>query len=198
MARVPRRNLLALVVLALLVEEPMHPYKMRVQMQARAKEFLGINLGSLYHAMERLQQQGLIEVVGTDRDGRRPERTVYQATEAGRAELRPWVRDLLLDVGSDLPPAVGALAHIGIMSAEDCHPLICERIRLLQEQIDECDRGMAHARNEGVPRLYLLEVEYGRAIKVGERDWLLSLAGEISRGEMTWDGLLPEEGVGME
>lgn len=198
MAKLPRRNLLALVVLALLAEEPMHPYKMRVQMQVRAKEFLGINLGSLYHAMERLQQQGLIEVVGTDRDGRRPERTVYRATEAGRAELRPWVRDLLLDVGSDLPPAVGALAHIAVMSGEDCHPLICERVRLLQEQIDDCDRGMALALKQGVPRLYLLEIEYGRAIKVGERDWLLSLAGEIAQGDMTWDSLLPEEGSEME
>ena len=198
MAKVPRRNLLALVVLALLVEEPMHPYKMRVQMQARAKEFLGINLGSLYHAMERLQQQGLIEVVGTDRDGRRPERTVYQATDAGRAELGPWVRDLLLDVGSDLPPAVGALAHIGVVSAADCRPLICERVRLLQEQIDGYDRGMAMAREHDVPRLFLLEVEYGRAIKAAERDWLLGLAEEIADGGMTWDRLLSEEGPVMD
>ncbi|HEX4215068.1 MAG TPA: helix-turn-helix transcriptional regulator [Candidatus Dormibacteraeota bacterium] len=198
MASIPRRNLLALVVLSLLAEEPMHPYKMRVEMQARAKEFLGINLGSMYHAIERLQQQGLIEVVGTDREGRRPERTVYQATGAGRAELRPWVRELLLDVGSDLPPAVGALAQIGVMSAEECHPLICERVRLLQEQIDGYDRGMTVALEHEVPRRYLLEVEYGRAIKAAERDWLLSLADEIARGEMRWGSLLGEGGPGMD
>ena len=43
--------------------------------------------GSLYHTVERLQRNGLIEVVDTQRDGRRPERTVYGMTQAGLDEF---------------------------------------------------------------------------------------------------------------
>ena len=38
---------------------------------------------------------GYIEPVETSREGRRPERTTYRITEAGKAELMDWLRELL-------------------------------------------------------------------------------------------------------
>ena len=89
-------NPLALVVLACLAERSMHPYEMATTMRARHKdESIKLNFGSLYTVVEALQRHGLIEAQETEREGRRPERTVYRITEAGSAELLDWLSELI-------------------------------------------------------------------------------------------------------
>src|SRR3954454_13480761 len=73
---------LALAVLSLLNTEPMHPYEMRQRIRDYGIDHaVKVAPGSLYHTVERLAGQGLIEPVETTREGRRPERTVYAITE---------------------------------------------------------------------------------------------------------------------
>ena len=43
-----------------------------------------MNYGSLYGVVESLEKRGLVTPQETVREGRRPERTVYEITEAGR------------------------------------------------------------------------------------------------------------------
>ena len=79
-----RRSPLALAVLTLLVEAPSHPYEMQRKLVERGKdEVIQFKPASVYRMIERLEQGGLIEVMGTDREGKRPERTVYRITEDG-------------------------------------------------------------------------------------------------------------------
>ena len=78
-------NPLALAVLACLHERPMHPYEMASTMRERGKEqSIKLNYGSLYTVVDSLARSGLIEAMEATREGRRPERTVYRLTEAGR------------------------------------------------------------------------------------------------------------------
>src|SRR3981081_227509 len=94
----PRRNLLAYLVLNLLAEAPMHPYQIKRLIHSRGNDLIvDVNPASLYHAIARLERAALIEPVETIRDGRRPERTVYRATEAGVAELLAWMVELLTE-----------------------------------------------------------------------------------------------------
>ena len=68
-------NALALAVLALLYERPMHPYEMSGTLKFRHKEdSIKINYGSLYAVVESLERKGLIEATERLRDGRRPGR----------------------------------------------------------------------------------------------------------------------------
>jgi len=70
--RLPRAAL-ALAVMNLLLERPMHPYEIQRLLRQRHKdELLVLKRGSLYHAINRLLQAGLIETVSTGRAGRRP------------------------------------------------------------------------------------------------------------------------------
>src|SRR5437764_13579112 len=88
MTRTPT-NMLALAVLALLAESPMHPYEMDLLMRSRGlTEGIKLRRSSLYTVIESLQRSGLIEPVETQREGRRPERTVYAITDAGQAKFR--------------------------------------------------------------------------------------------------------------
>jgi len=73
-----------LAVLCFLRERPMHPYEMqRLLLDRHWDEVLVLKRGSLYHAIRRLVSSKLIKIVGTSRDGKRPERTTYQITPAG-------------------------------------------------------------------------------------------------------------------
>src|SRR4051812_11899766 len=89
-------NPLALAVLACLTEKPMHPYEISTTLRTRGKEkSIKLNYGSLYAVVESLQKHGLITARETTRDGRRPERTVYEITAAGVEEFEDWLAELL-------------------------------------------------------------------------------------------------------
>src|SRR6516162_2769493 len=90
------KNLWSLTVLAVLRLRPMHPYEIQSVIKLTHKDdFLNLKTGSLYNSIARLLEAALIEVVETEREGKRPERTVYQITSQGRRELDQWLRGLL-------------------------------------------------------------------------------------------------------
>ena len=82
-------NPLALAVLSCLNERPMHPYEISTTLRSRGKEqSIKLNYGSLYSVVESLHKHGLITPRETTREGRRPERTVYEITAAGVDRVR--------------------------------------------------------------------------------------------------------------
>ena len=89
-------NPLALAVLVLLCERPMHPYEIAATLRMRhAEGSIKIRYGSLYTIIEGLQRECLVAVKEIVRDGRRPERTIYEITSAGQERMRTWLRDLI-------------------------------------------------------------------------------------------------------
>ena len=73
MAKRKVSNPLALAALCLLTEKPMHPYEISSTLRERAKEeSIKLNYGSLYSVMDSLARHGLVEVVETVREGKRP------------------------------------------------------------------------------------------------------------------------------
>src|SRR5947208_7127469 len=113
-------NPLALAVLACLFERPMHPYEMASTMRERGKDqSIKLNYGSLYTVVEALQQHGLIVAQETEREGRRPERTVYRITAAGRMELIDWVSELLSTPTKEYTWFEAGLSLIPVLPPED-------------------------------------------------------------------------------
>src|SRR6202171_1723058 len=121
--RQPRRHartLWSLAVLSLLGERDMHPYEMQRIMHFRhTDELLALKRGSLYHAINQLQRDGLIEPVETSREGRWPERTVYRVTPDGEEELLTWLRALLSVHVREPSQFMAAVAHIADLSPQD-------------------------------------------------------------------------------
>src|SRR5215470_5595602 len=114
------RTLWSLAVQAMLREQSMHPYEMqRVMHQRHTDELLALKRGSLYHAINQLQRDGLIEPIETSREGRRPERTVYQVTPDGEDELGLWMRELLSMPAREPSQFTAALAFVLHLPPED-------------------------------------------------------------------------------
>src|SRR5262245_20603951 len=77
---------LDLIVLQLLQAEPTNGYDLTLRIQAVTKDVLNVNAGSLYPALYRLEQRGLVRATwGQTENGRRAK--VYSVTASGRKHL---------------------------------------------------------------------------------------------------------------
>ena len=129
MAARSRNNPLALAVLALLWERPMHPYEMSMTLRERRKdESVRLNFGSLYSVVDSLVKHGLIEAASTERDGNRPTRTVYRITDAGATEAIDWLTDLVRTPVKEFPQFEAALSFLPLLGPDDVVRLL--RLRL--------------------------------------------------------------------
>ena len=126
-------NLLALAVLTSLAERPMHPYEMAAEMRERGKDqSIKINWGSLYTVVQNLEKHGLIAAAGTSRQGRHPERTIYEITPEGRDELNDWLEELLAVPEREYTRFEAALSLMGILAPERVVHLLHQRARILE------------------------------------------------------------------
>ncbi|MGY4643536.1 helix-turn-helix transcriptional regulator [Cellulomonas sp. URHB0016] len=182
----------AVLLLATLHEQPMHPYQLHQTLVERGEERLvRITLGAVYHGVERLEREGLVEVVGTDRTGNRPERTTYRLTDAGRTA---FARRLTSFLGEDHPAY--PLFSVGLAEASDLPQGVVEtqlRRRLHRESARLSDLTTAYRtiRAEGLPRRYLLDVEHDLALMREEVAWLGRTLDELAAGSLSWDEAIP-------
>ena len=138
-------NPLALAVLALLFERPMHPYKMAATLKHRHKhESIKLRYGSLYTVIELLIGRGLIGAKETSRDGKRPERTVYTLTVAGCDELRDWMRDLLREPMKEFPQFEAALCLLPVVPPDEAVKLLRDRALHLSGKVAQLEAEMSH------------------------------------------------------
>jgi DNA-binding PadR family transcriptional regulator len=178
-------NLLALAVLTALVERPMHPYELASVLRARGKEqSIKIKWGSLYTVMQNLEKHGFVAATGTMREGRRPERTVYAITPEGRAEMLDWMRELVGVPEREFPRFEAALSEIGVLPPDEAVELLEQRLRILDAQAAE-ERVAFDGLAKGLPRIFLIEVEYHAAIRAAEIEWIRSLLKEIRDGTLS-------------
>lgn len=185
--RISNRNLWALTVLCLLRQRPMHPYEMqRLIRQCHKDEFLDLKRGSLYHAIDQLQKAGLIEVVETIREGRRPERTIYRLSERGDLEVLDWLRELLAKPACEPSPFVAALSFLPHLSAEDAADQLQQRAFRLELEIVSLN-AVLEKMTPQIGRMVLIEVEYVRAMKQAEREWVRAVSADLRAGRLSVD-----------
>ena len=178
-------NPLALVVLACLTEHPMHPYEMATTMRERGKDqSIKLNYGSLYTVVEALQQHGLMVAQETERAGRRPERTVYRLTDAGRMELIDWLSELISTPVKEYTWFEAGLSLIPVLPPEDAAALLAQRCNRLEMEISQGHSLLKLAAQHGVARLHLIEGEYLLAMRESELAWTRQFAEEIRSGTL--------------
>jgi DNA-binding PadR family transcriptional regulator len=178
-------NLLALSLLSLLAQRPMYPYEMAQTLRARGKEQnFKINWGSLYTVVANLSKYGFIEEAGTVREGRQPERTTYQITERGMAELRDWLTELLTVPEDERGGFVTALSEAGILPPDEVIGLLTARLATL-DKANAAQQDDLRLWTERLPRVLLVETEYQLAMRVAQAQWLRGLLTELVEGTIS-------------
>jgi DNA-binding PadR family transcriptional regulator len=173
------RDTNALTVLGLLMTGPRHTYEMHLMIERTHKDFVtGLPRG-IYHAAQRLLTAGFIRVAATRRDGARPERTVYELTDAGRRRLRDWVRLLLTDPDPHSSLLVPALNFAGCLTPSEVAAALRTRHAAVVRRTDV-------TLPPDLPRLLTLETEYETSRLRAEADWLAGVIDDLDAGRLTW------------
>jgi len=198
-------NPLALAVLSCLNEKPMHPYEISTTLRTRGKESsIKVNYGSLYAVVESLRKHELITTRETTREGRRPERTVYEITEAGIEEFEDWLAELLSTPVRDYTSLEAGLSLMAGLPPDEVARLLDERALKLRSELRAVDATHTEASAAGVPDLFLIESLYRRRMLDAELDFVSTLVKEIRTaslpGTLEWRRLheLRADGVSFE
>lgn len=179
-------NPLALAVLTLLYEAPMHPYQMSSTLKERAKEqSIKLNYGSLYAVVEALQKNGFVTAKETIKEGRRPERTIYAITDSGAQLLVEWLTELLRKPVKEYPQFEAALSLMAALPPD-------EVLALLQQRLASQESNFAHGKGlikaalaAGMPRIFAIEHEYELALHKAELGFLRTLIADIKDDKLS-------------
>jgi DNA-binding PadR family transcriptional regulator len=182
-----RLNPLALAVLELLKEGPKHPYEMQRLINERGiSQVINVRPSSVYSAVARLAKIGCIEQTEVNREGRRPERTVYRITKVGVDRLLDGLRALLSDPGNEFPAFAAGLAFIAVLPEYEAVRFLEWRISRLEAEIQTNDGRLAGLQRTGADRLFTLEREYIQAMKRAELEVVRGVVEDINGGRLAW------------
>jgi DNA-binding PadR family transcriptional regulator len=165
----------------------MHVYRMQQLIKRRGEDEV-VNVSqpnSLYQTIARLERAGLLVAGSVDRDSKRPERTVYELTGAGRAILINWTRELLSTRSREFPEFPAAISVLPVLTPKDALKQLEKRIVTLESELARLRARVTAAKF--LPRLFLLEIEYLKAQTAVELQWVQSVADDLGSGRLTWN-----------
>jgi DNA-binding PadR family transcriptional regulator len=176
---------LGIAVLELLHEKPMHPYEMAQLMRERyVNTRVNVKAGSLYHTVERLHRDGLIEIVDTQRDGRRPERTVYGMTQTGLDDFNQRGRELLGDLVEEFPAYLSGLAVIDELGKETSLIELDHRLTRLRAAVAADQAVLQRLAEDETPPIYWLDWRYKCDHRKFELEWTERLLDDLRSGRI--------------
>ena len=166
----------------------MHPYEVSQTLRERAKdESIRLNFGSLYAVVERLEAQHLIHARETVREGRRPERTIYEITELGRREMVDWLTSLISTPAKEYLQFEAGLTLLPGMAPDEAKAAFEHRIVALEMRLAHSQASRQKVREMGLPRLFDLEGEYAQAMLAAELQFVRDLVRDMDKDAL--DGL---------
>jgi DNA-binding PadR family transcriptional regulator len=188
-----RRSPLAMAVLALAGEAPMHAYRMQQLIKERHKDEV-VNVAqrnSVYQTIDRLLRDGLLTIRETSREENRPERTVYELTDSGRDTLLEWMRTMVSTPSREFPEFPAALAFLPVLSPSDAREALEQRIIALEAKLSTVETNLREG-GKFLPRLFQIEDEYQREVLKAELAYVRRLVSDLRDEEITWPkGLVP-------
>lgn len=148
----------------------MHGHQIRREAQIdRTELWADIKPGSLYAALHRMADEGLIAPVKTEQQGNLPARTIYEITQAGREELEVHRDEALRRTKLASDPVDLALQYLDDLKPASVRQAIINRRQAYAAQVTEWQR----LQEQADPHITDLE-------RLGFRHQLLRLEAEIA------------------
>lgn len=178
---------LGMAALGLLVERPMHPYEMYQTLLHRRDDMLvKVRPGTLYHAVGRLAEAGLVTAIGTQKDGNRPERTTYALLPAGKQALETRLMEMLANPVNEFPGFPQAIAEAHNLGPDVVLDLLGQRVSALRAQLAEFADFASGSEAATVERFFWIHVGYQISVREAEIKWIEQLCADIRSGDLPW------------
>ncbi len=182
-----RSSSLGLIILGLLIEEPMHAYRMQKLIKQRGKDRV-VNVRrptSVYQALERLQRLNFVKVRATVTTQSHPDRIVYEITKDGRKAAKQWLSELLTNVGMDFPDFPAAVSVLTMLTPQEARKSFEARVEKVTGELRKLVVERKAAGN--LPRLFLLDDALRAILLKAERKWLQAVIADLISGSLSWD-----------
>jgi len=124
-----------LAILGILRERSLHGYELKHIISEHMGDWTNIAFGSIYFALSKLREEGLIEATGVYRDGGRPSRTIFSITEKGREEFLRLLREALSRLERQYFDIDLALGFMRALPANEVRKYFFDRAATLKENL---------------------------------------------------------------
>ena len=178
---------LALMALELLHEHPMHPYEMHQHLRTReAGRVLKLSAGSLYHTIERMAEQRIVEAVETSREGKRPERTTYRITEKGRDAFAERLREIVAEPIHEFPIYPVGIGLLHTLDRDDALIQLHRRRLDLAGNVACIRTHVENLENKDIEKMYWIDTKLVLAMREAELAWTDQFIADIENGALRW------------
>ena len=171
-----------LYILGLLLRfGPQHGYQIKKLLEEQLSDFTQIKLPTVYYHLDKMAAAGLV-LAHTDRQGARPEKTVYEAAPAGAKQFEALLRKTLnttyrptFDIDASLYFADALPPHELLSAFDEAESWLCRTLQLIEQHKAEtlaCMPAQAAVSAELIFDHHLLHYQ-------AELDWVRKAASRI-------------------
>ncbi|GAB1694467.1 helix-turn-helix transcriptional regulator [Krasilnikovia sp. M28-CT-15] len=152
--------------------QPVHGYDVRRELLSwSADKWANVQPGSIYHALRKLTDEGLLRSVATEQVGARPARTTYEVTEKGASEFQALLRSNWWHLATPPDPFLAAFSFLPALPREEAAAALRNRATQLRAGVQQLQSALG---SEWAAR---------KPVFVG---WMWELAMDRSEAEIAW------------
>ncbi|MFC0004631.1 PadR family transcriptional regulator [Micromonospora siamensis] len=153
--------------------QPVHGYDVRRELLSwSADKWANVQPGSIYHALRKLADEGLLRAVSTEQVGARPARTSYEVTPKGEEEFETLLRAQWWQVHDRPDPFTAAFSFLPALPRGEAAAALRNRANLIRA-------GLGAARAS-------MESDWARNNKPVHVTWMLELWLARAEVEISW------------
>jgi DNA-binding PadR family transcriptional regulator len=159
--------------------QPVHGYDVRRELESwSADEWASVAPGSIYHALRKLAEDGLLEEVATVQVGTRPARTTYRITPRGELEFEELLRKYWWGYAMPNDPFMAGLAFLPDLPPREAAAALRNRARLLRAAVES--------------QRFALSTDIMQKSKPTHVSWMYELMIARMEAEIDWCGRIAE------
>ncbi|WHY01565.1 PadR family transcriptional regulator [Neobacillus sp. DY30] len=159
-----------LIILGLLKKKPMHGYEIQTIIQeSRMDQWANVLSGSIYYALNKMEDEGIIETVKEERTGARI-RKIYGITEKGEQQYYVLLKQHLGSQPHSLKSDfMLSLAMIDQLSKQEAIQILEDNLRNLEASKREWELGQGNKAASGAYNP-IMEIAFESTLQIIEAD----------------------------
>ena len=166
-------------------KQPTYGYEVRRELESwHADRWANIAYGSIYHALKKMAEEGLIETAGEEQVGNRPARIGYTITPDGEDTFQNLLREYWWEVKPVIDPFMVAAAFMPFLPTEEIIAALRTRTTAIEAMIEALEFQAKQPVDEYRPPhvAELLRLMASRAAV--EIDWSKEVIAKVEAGEL--------------
>lgn len=174
-----------LILGVLQFKQPTYGYEVRRELESwNADRWANVSYGSIYHALKKMAEEGLIAEVDTEQRGRGPARIGYELTPTGDEEFQRLLREYWWDVKPIIDPFLAAASFMPWLPKEELVAALRYRITVLQASVTQIEYVKRPPESVYRPRHVAALIDLMRARMEAEIAWAEEVISKVERDEL--------------